>query len=245
MPLATEALQLSDFEVDRTVVEAASWRLASELVRRHPATTRIRHTQPGGGQYDCLAIVSAADDEGHVDLNRNGRIHLLQRFDGLAGPEFEPIEWDNYLQADPRAFVDDLERSIGLPTPSHVPPSTSRTLTYRVLAALAVTASKSVHPIEIQPGYWDTSGWGGGPNDALDSFPAIPDVVRRPGRDDSGERFWVVLRDGVPILALHEDEGMAWAPHHDESFDLMDYFEQSRRNVLAVTVELLEFGDNI
>jgi hypothetical protein len=218
-------------------------------VRRHPSTTRILHTQPGGGQYDCLTIVSATGDEGHIDLNRNGRIHLVQRFDGRPGNESEPIEWDDYLLADPRTFVDDLERAIGLPTPPHVPPSTSRTLTYRVLAALAVTAFKSVHPIEIQPGYWDTSGWSGGPNDALDSFPAIPDVLRRPDRDDphggAGKRFWAVLRDGVPILALEEDEGMAWAPHHDESFDLMDYFEHSRHNVLAVTVELLEFGDNI
>jgi hypothetical protein len=238
---------MTDFESDRSVIEAASWRLASELVRRHPATTRIRHTQPCSGQYDCLTITSATGVKGHIDLNREGRIHLLQRFDGEPGDQREPIEWDEYLQADPRAFLDELERAAGLPTPTHVPPSTARTLTYRVLAALAATAFKSVHPIEIQPGYW-ANDLGSGPNAALDSFPAIPDELPRSERDDphgtAGSRFWVVLRDHVPILAFEEDEGMAWTPHFDDSVDVEDLFNRSRRNVLVVTIELLQMADN-
>jgi hypothetical protein len=52
-----------------------------------------------------------------------------------------------------------------------------------------------VHPIEIQAGFIDTAG-GAGPNDALDSFSAIPAELRRPHADDfldePGYLFWMV-----------------------------------------------------
>jgi hypothetical protein len=234
--------------IDRTVLEAASWRLASELVRRHPLTTRVLHTHPGGGQYDCLTITSPTGGGGTVELNRNGTIQVHDRFDGRSDDQWEHTDWDNYLRADPRAFLDRLERASGLPTPTHVPPSDPMTLTYRVLAALAATALKSVHPIEIESGQIDSSG-GGGPNDALDSFPAIPEELRRVQDDDlfhqAGYRFWIALRDRVPILAFEQDEGMAWTQHHGEGFDLMGLYELSDHNLLIVTLELLRLADNV
>lgn len=235
--------------IDRSVLEAASWRLASELVRRHPLTTRVLHTHPGGGQYDCLTVTSPTTNGGKIHLNRNGTIQVHQRFDDLSEPQWEPTSWDEYLRADPREFLDGLERAAGLPTPPHVPPSDPMTLTYRVLAALAASAVKSVHPIEIHSGYIDTSGYGGGPNDALDLFPAIPDELRRSRAADlfgePGYRFWLVLRDRVPILAFEQDEGMAWTAHHAEGTDLLGLYELSRHNVLVVTLELLRMADNV
>lgn len=46
--------------VDRSILEAASWRLASELVRRHPQSTRLIRAFPGDGQYDVLWILASA-----------------------------------------------------------------------------------------------------------------------------------------------------------------------------------------
>lgn len=235
--------------IDRSVLEAASWRLASELVRRHPLTTRVVLSHPGGGQYDCLTITSPTGDGGCVQLNRNGTIQVQDRFDGRPDAQWEPTDWDDYLRADPRAFLDQLERASGLPTPPHVPPSDPTTLTYRVLAVLAATAVKSVHPIEIQSGQFDTSGDVGGPNDALASFPAIPEDLRRAQDDDlfhqAGYRFWIVLRDRVPIIAFEQEEGMAWTQHHGEGFDLMGLYELSRHNLLVVVLELLRLADNV
>lgn len=234
---------------DRSVLEAASWRLASELVRRHPTTTRILRTHPGGGQYDCLTITSPAGDGGSVQLNRNGTIQVHARFDGQPDAEWPPTEWIDYLAADPREFLGRLERASGLSAPAHVPPSDPTTLTYRLLAALAATGLKSVHPIEIQSGQFDTSGGGGGPNEALDSFPAIPAELRRDQSDDlfqqAGYRFWIVLRDRVPILAFEQDAGMAWTQHHGEGFDLMGLYELSHHNLLVVALELLQLADNV
>ena len=235
--------------VDRSTLEAASWRLASELVRRHPQTTRILHTHPGDGQYDCLTITSPTMATGTIQLNRNGTIQVHQRFDGGPDVQWEPTSWDKYLGADPRLFLDRLEHAAGLPTPQHVPPSVPMTLTYRVLAAVAATAVKSVHPVEIHSGYLDTSGYGGGPNEALDLFPAVPTELRR-ARDtdlfgEPGYRFWIVLRDHVPILAFEQEQGVVWTPHHTEGTDLLGLYKQSRRNILIVTLELLRLADNV
>ncbi|MFN7149627.1 MAG: hypothetical protein ACK4V6_09100 [Microthrixaceae bacterium] len=68
---------------DRSVLEAASWRLGSEVVRRHPTRTRLFHGHPGGGQYDVLWVRSPSGSEGvDVPMNRNGTIQVHARFDG-------------------------------------------------------------------------------------------------------------------------------------------------------------------
>lgn len=235
--------------IDGSVLEAVSWRLASELVRRHPTTTRVLRTHPGGGQYDCLTITSPTASGGTVQLNRHGTVQVQERFDGRPVEGWEPTEWDEYLRCDPRTFLDRLERASGLTRPGHVPSAVPMTLTLRVLAALAATAVKSVHPVEVQAGYIDTSGYGSGPNDALDSFPFLPDELRRARDDDlfgePGYRFWVILRDDAPILAIEQGCGRAWTPHGVEGLDLMASYEQSRRNVVVVALDLLRRADNV
>ena len=234
---------------DRSVLEAASWRLASELVRRHPDTVRLIRAHPGGGQSDVLWILPTAGEEGEIRLNREGTIQVLKRFDGRPADAWEPAEWDDYLRADPREFLHRLEVAAGLPVPQSVPAATNTTLTYRILAAIASTAVKSVHPIDIQSGMIDTSGYGGGPNEALDEFSAIPDELRRPRPDDllghPGYRFWVVVRDGVPVLALEQSEGLAWTQHHDVGFSTMGLYEESRRHLLVTALKLLRRVDHI
>lgn len=234
--------------IDRTVLEAASWRLASELVRRHPTTLRLIRAHPGGGLSDCLWILPADGETGDVRLNRNGTIQVLERFDGRPADSWEPTEWEEYLAADPREFLHRLETAAGLPIPQHVPPATATTLTYRLLAAIAATAIKSVHPIEIQLGVFDTSGGGGGRNEALMHFP-IPAELLWARPDDlfgeSGYRFWVVLRDGAPVLALEQHKALAWTAHHDDAISLMDLYKQSRRHLIATALTVVQRIDNI
>ncbi|MDN5871463.1 MAG: hypothetical protein L0H73_12165 [Nitrococcus sp.] len=75
-----------------------------------------------------------------------------------------------------------------------------------LLAPIAATAFKGVHPIEIQPGTIDTAGYGGGHNDAAFAPFAIPDDLLEPQANDClgqpGYRFWFVLRDQVPALVF-------------------------------------------
>lgn len=60
-----------------------------------------------------------------------------------------------------------------------------------------------------------------------------------------GTRFWVVLRDDVPVLALEQREGLAWTPHHNVSFSLMDLYQESRRHLLVTTMKLLRRVDQV
>lgn len=241
-------MELGGWE-DRSVLEAASWRLASELVRRHPTIRRLVRAHPGGGMSDCLWLLPLTGEAGDVRLNREGTIQVLERFDGREST-WEPTPWDEYLRADPRDFLDRLESSAGLPAPASVPASTPRTLTLRVLAAIASTAVKSVHPIEIQPGMIDTSGYGGGPNrSAFEAFPGIPGRLVDARPDDfyghAGYRFWFVIRDDVPVLAFEQREGLGWTPHHDAPVDIMDLYQESRRHLLTVVLKLLRRVDHI
>lgn len=234
---------------DHSVLEAASWRLASELARRHPKPVRVARTHPGGGTYDCLTLFDMANGPGRIQLNRNGTIQVQERFDGRE-PTWEPTEWDEYLRADPREFLHRLEVAAGLPTPSSVPPSTPRTLTLRVLATITSTAVKSVDPIEIVPGFIDTSGWTGGVNETdFASFSAIPDDLKRPqesdGAWDPGYRFWFVHRNDVPILAFEQHSGLVWIAHHDVTFELMSLYDESRRHLLVTTLKLLRKVDQV
>lgn len=236
---------MEDF--DRSVVEAASWRLASELVRRHPNAIRLIRGHPGGGQSDCLWLLPLVGESGDVRLNRVGTIQVLERFDGRPSDQWLPTEWSEYLFAEPRGFLDRLERAAGLPTPSQVPSSTPRTLTYRVLAAIAATAFKSVHPIEIQQGYIDSSGYGAGPNENLDGFPIDPAHLRALPDDlfdEARYRFWILVRDGGPVLAVDQADGFAWTPHGASPIELMALYKQSRRHLLTTTLEVLRRIDN-
>jgi hypothetical protein len=74
-------------EPNRTLVQAASWQLASQLVRRHPESLRLIRGHPAGGQSDCLWLLPLRGD-GDVRLNGAGTIQVLQRFDAD-----QPGEW--------------------------------------------------------------------------------------------------------------------------------------------------------
>lgn len=232
---------------DLSVLEAASWRLASELVRRHPGELRILRTHPGGGQYDCLTITTPTADGGTIQLNRRGTIQVHRPFGEIASSAWEPVQWDEYLRDDPREFLGRLEAAAGLSAPPRVPASTPLTLTYRALAAIASTAVKGVHPIDIQPGYIDTSGYGGGPNSMLDEFTAVPPELRSRLTgdlyDEPGYRFWIVTRNAVPLIALEQARGIAWWPHRSESLNLITEYNESKRSVNMLAMKLLSFAD--
>ena len=235
-------------EIHRSVIEAASWRLASELVRRHPDEIRLVRGHPGGGQYDVLWLRRLGDgnqiDPGNVPLNRNGTIQIHGRFDGKEVRDWEPTEWDEYLASDPREFLLRLEAAAGLDAPSTTPASTPTTLTYRVLAAVAATAVMSVHPIDIQEGFIDSSDWSG-PNATLDRFP-IESARLVAGPADlygqAGYRFWIVVRDGEPLVAVDQADATAWAPAGGTPFNLVELYRNLGRDVAVVAGEVLRRG---
>lgn len=97
-------------------LEAISWRLAVEVMRRRPGELRMIETHMGGGQYDQLTIYRRRDlGQGSpflISLNRVGSAFFK-------GPNSEPWReiWTAALGAkDPKTTVDELERRAGLIT---------------------------------------------------------------------------------------------------------------------------------
>jgi hypothetical protein len=228
---------------DRSVLEAASWRLASELYRRHPDSLRRIRGHPGGGQYDLLWLLALSGDGGQIMLNRNGIIQVSGRFDGKEMPEqWRPTEWEDYLRRDPFEFVTALEHAVGLPRPSSAPPSTPTSLTYRVIAALAAMHVKSVDPVVIEQGFIDSSGEGGGPNELLDRFPISDALLARRPDDLFGEpgyRFWFVVRGDDPLLGFEQTEGRAWVFDTGAELSLMSLYQAAGRRILPTTIDLV------
>lgn len=235
--------------MNSTVTEAISWRLASELCRRHPKTTRILITHPGGGQYNCLTIINSQGGIGVIQLNRSGTIQVHQKFDTDRPSDWRVTEWSEYLASDPLEFLERLENSSGLNPPRDVPASIPRTLTYRVLAALTATAIMTVRPLEVKSGFIDTSDGGGGPNGALKLFDAIPEKLLRLRPTDlygePGYRFWILTRAGVPILVIEEETATGWVQHRKTAIDLKKVFTRHHRNPQLVAFELLRRVDTL
>lgn len=62
-------------QLPSAVVNAASWRLATELVAGLPGA-RVAQEHNGGGQYDELVIFTE-DERVRLSINRNGSLHVL------------------------------------------------------------------------------------------------------------------------------------------------------------------------
>ncbi len=168
-----------------SVVEAASWRLATGIVRRHPDLV-IRREHPGGGQSDCLAVRSSRGLL--MYLNRVGTIQLHGMENTSGDPNWQPTEWRTSLTAKhPRSFGRELETAARLPDVAQTPENSPAVLVYRLLTAIA-SLHVLAEPVAISMRTIDSSGYGGGPAEWLQDFPWIAERIRAGQADPFG--FW-------------------------------------------------------
>lgn len=229
-----------DYPPDRSVVDALSWRLASELLRRHPHDLWLNRGHPGGGLYDCLMIGSGGGSP-KLMLNREGTIQIHGRFDEGAS-NWRPATWEQYLRADPAAFLLDLEASAGLPARS--PAASSRpVLLYRVFAVLSALTSKHPDPYVFEQAYIDSSGYDDGPNDAIAAFPAAAAELAKARsvepRTEPGFDYWMVFRRGEPQWAFERSSARVWTHKSSKSADLMKLYDQAGRDIHLTAFALL------
>ena len=226
----------------RRVKEALSWRLVAEFLRRFPAQLRVIEAHNGGEQYDELEIVQRdGRDPGFiVSLNRVGSAHFRGPISGC--PDFSK-QWtsiwlDALVVADPKVVVDELVRRAGLSSSRHLPASTPGVITVRTIAQLLAPGAFERRRFECRNGYYYGSNGGGVRWDWFNKFPSSIHHARRQETDFRGEpafRFWFLLRDDEPRLAL-EDTGWAWTLNGEE-IDLVDLYRRAR-TLQAVTARL-------
>ncbi len=234
-----------EFLPNRQVLEAVSWRVASELVRRHPRRLRVIETHPGGGQYDCLTLIDRRGWRGgHIDLNRIGTAHVHVRFDdpNRDGHHRYHGFWGAYLSEHPLEVLRMLERHAGLPDVGHLPTSTRTSLSFRFAASCMAPVALGLRRWEWRNGFDDNSGWESGVReDLFAAFPALAErrAVRLDGDPLSSEyRFWFLLREGEPLLAL-ESVGLVWGSDRTAAVDLRDAYRRAGRRLAPLVNALV------
>jgi len=218
--------------VNRQVIEAASWRLVCELFRRYPDRFVLIQTHPGGGVYDCLALLNR-DHKEVAGFNRDGSMRVCDPPGEVDPTKTYSDIWRQVVEADDlKTVVDRIAATLRLPRVHHLPKGTPEVIVYRLIADfLAHTVFGRVE-WRCLNGFEDTSGVGGGVRTKwFDRFPLAKDGLRERRKDDVlGEpayRFWFICRDDDPVLCINK-AGKAWTLDGKE-VDMPTLYAQHKR----------------
>ena len=212
------------------MTDAASWQIAAEVCRRSPDLV-IRLLHPGGGMYDCLALVHPSLGQ-VAHMNRVGRLHVWARLDGRPVASGPTNIWLQFLKRDPRSVVDVVSRRIGQSVPERVAATIPRVLVYRVIATVVGMHAFASHVWTCRSAAHDSSGMEGSfvSHALVSNFPGAAAELRRGDEDARLHRaceFWVLLRDGSPVGCLSED-GRALT-RDGRTLDLPNLYLRKRR----------------
>jgi hypothetical protein len=199
-------------------------------------------THPGGGQYDCLSLVEFAGDLHSVlDVNRGGgSVHVLHGRTPQSWPD-----WVERMLADPRRFLNEVGEAIGATAPKSLPKSTPTTLSFRYISEILTHTVGRLEKWECRNGCCDTSGYGGGKQQAwFDCFSGIsaaqPPKALADGRFDVAYSYWFLLKNAEPVLCF-DTGGRLYKPN-GEVLELAASYANHKRvwSVIADTaLELL------
>jgi hypothetical protein len=212
------------------LIEIASWRMVSELHRRHPNKFTVIETHPCSGQYDCLSLFDT--EQRHIaDFNRKGRLHVFDKFDHNQPPEPFDIWRETFSEHNVKDTLDKISLMLGLSIPSKLPPSNASTLVYRFITEFLTHSAFGIHRWECRNGVFGTSGYGGGVASAFDNFEKaqirlrllLPtDALREPAHC-----FWFIYKNKTPVLCI-ETNGTVWNKNGNE-FKLADLYSSKHR----------------
>lgn len=211
--------------------EALSWRIAAELIRRHPGVLNAIETHPGGGQYDCLTLVrnqksSTSRSAGHLvcHLNRAGLGHLTPA--SWFEQESERLNWLDVLFADDfdADVISWLEAGGGLneSRPENVDRASAAAASL-ISSALWIGQSMGKQ-LTARNGFHDSSGsFGSGV--MLEYFSALsmtPELDLHLDIDLDGQpayRYWFILDRDRPgssgvIVGVDLQRGLVWSKDH-------------------------------
>ena len=196
--------------INRQLEEILSWRFVTEFWRRFPQRFTLIEAHPGGGQYDCLVLMTKGQDpEFAIDVNRGGgSVHIHKKAFGLDDDMLLYSDWvDRMLRSSPDNFLEDVAHKAGLVPPNKLPTSTPETIVYRFISDFLTHSVGRRERWECRNGYEDTSGYGGGKRDYLfEKFPSLGKVDNlRNITQLLGEyayNYWFLIKNDDPILCL-------------------------------------------
>lgn len=234
-------------DVPRSLKESLSWEISSQLVRRHPEELMLAELQPGGGQYDCMTIVSLRGEEMSF-MNRISKGHINV---ALRDTLDDRPNWTQVLLADDRRTVVELiERHMGLVAPQETPLTTSRSIGYRVIAEMILQKALSKNSLFASHGWYDGEMYE--LNAKIKFFEAIPLAHEALRASKAGKlfkspaaNFWFVFelepgkqgthfldfdpQTNPPLFAMDCYNGVLYGPRF--SIDLMAEYKANDRKL--------------
>lgn len=239
----------ASFEPSRQLLNAYSWWLAAELVRRNPHLI-IHETHPGGGMYDCLSVRDGrhlSNAPTLVDINRAGRIHAFrQNLDGTVHDL--TFTWAEALSVEYlHRLVDEIEMIVGL-NPEEEWPPTPRSRAYELLAETLMSQVNEIAIWDVRNEIDDSDPFVDGLNGYIQQFPSIVDRPRSEqealaghnAQLGSGYRYWAILRNQEPVLVVSA-EGIAYTRHR--SMQLSELTVDMAGGVRALAAKLIHQAD--
>ncbi len=118
------------------LLEVASWRLASEIMRRHQDDLALLESSQAMEHLDALLLMSRnpRNPVDFLELNRRGDCQI--HYSGQERPEAWSGIWQTYLsEEDPRGFLKHISMNLQLDLGKKLPQTTEEVLTFRVIAA--------------------------------------------------------------------------------------------------------------
>jgi hypothetical protein len=195
-----------------SLINAASWRVATEITRRYPSLFIIE-SHPA--IYDCLSIMDE-DGKHYGSFNRLGSFHSFNHRRSAAEEDCKIKIWPMLIEeGSNKDILDTLCESMQLPTVAKLPPSTNRVKSYRFMADwIAIHAFSNrkekygkgydIRDVKMHSRYIDPDEY----------FPQANKQIQAIDRGNSHDakvltRFWYLLKENKP-LGLVDIEGYIW-----------------------------------
>lgn len=227
---------MTDYLPSRQMREFVSWRLATEMYRRYPDQLSLVEMHPGGGQYDCLSLLSN-DDDLTIHINREGSVAVWSKAANLDSERPWGQKWSQHLigSEDLKEDLDELSNLIRWQIPNPLPPSTPGVITFRFITEFLTHVPLSRRQWEWRNGFHDTAGYSGGVMaDWFAAFPQALESAREQGprgfMSNSEYKFWFLVKnmaDKSPSVCL-ETNGNAYTKD-GRTLNLFEIYEKERR----------------
>jgi len=158
---------MADKELTPNQIEFLSWEVLSEVLKIIAEDVFIADLQPGGGQYDCLSLVTATPEIALM-LNRNGT-------SAASGGESESVSgiWQRAITTDTRETAFHIMSELDLPADDEYAQRNSELIkTCKRIAYWVRSGSKGLGMAKC---CWLDGTYGAGPAGHLLSQVAIPE----------------------------------------------------------------------
>ena len=239
--------------VPEHIAHAAAWRVAAELIRRHPNDLYAIELHPSMGQHHHVGLyvrqTSTVAEPGRIySLGVSNRGRLNGR--SIREKQYPRFHWLDVLFAyDFRTdIIEVIERGEDLPVPVELPPITRASIGPQVIAAALAMRAFTDSPLVANNGVYDSSGMGGS-GVCREYFMPFGSMIDEIGKDDSllddhpAYRFWFLHHARAatfapPIAGIDTWKGMVWTRTTNEG-NLMHLFKESGDSVEALTVSIL------